>query len=509
MWTLGGVMSKLLDRREFIKDLAIGAAGLCSIKGLAIAKERAALKTKVPPKNIVILGAGLAGLSAAFELQAAGHNITILEAKKGVGGRVHTIRGVFADGQYAEAGALSFPQSHTFTYGYATEFKLPLRPSFLPNFNEIGDINGKVFTIPSDGVASIPLNLSAAERQAGVFGIIPLYLNKYINEVGDPRRSGWPPDDLAALDQMSCTDLLMSLGASAGAIDIIQASELGILGFGLDSISALDAVLTEAIAPNAPFYEIIGGNDLLPAAFKSRFKGTFKKKSVVQGISQNDTGATITYSNAEGVQTISADQVVCAIPFAVLKNIEVDPPFSAAKQAAINGLELTPVTRTYLQFKTRPWETSGFDGYGITDMEIQNTYSPTLTQAGQTGILTSYTGGQNALDMAALAESQRETLALRQMGNLFGGLSSKFLLGTSQIWQDDPFQLGAFTYFQPGQLTTLLAAAQQPEGFIHFAGEHTSAWAGWMNGALESGNRAASEVDQALAAEAITIRSIE
>ena len=499
-------MSKLLERREFLKDLAIGAAGLCAARGLTFAKSRAALKTKVSPKNIVVLGGGLAGLSAAFELQGAGHNITILEAKKGVGGRVHTIRGVFSEGQYAEAGALSFPQSHTFTFGYATQFGLPLRPASLPGFNSIGDLGGKVFTISSNGAANIPLSLTAAERQAGVYGMIPLYLNRYINEVGNPRRAGWPPDDLAPLDQMSCLDFLNSLGASTGAVQVIQASELGLLGFGLDSISALDAVLTEAIAPDALFYEIIGGNDLLPAAFKSRFKGTFKKKSVVQGVSQDDTGVTITYSNAAGVQTIRADQVVCAIPFAVLKSIPIDPPFSDAKQAAINGLQLTPVTRTYLQFSSRPWQANGYDGSGLTDLEIQNTYSPTINQAGQAGVLTSYTGGQNAIDMAAMSESDRRSFVLNRMSALFSGLNGKLIAETSQIWQNDPFQLGAFTYFQPGQLTTMLPAAQQPEGLIHFAGEHTSAWHGWMNGALESGNRAAAEVNQALTQEAIIVR---
>ncbi|HEY6333313.1 MAG TPA: FAD-dependent oxidoreductase [Blastocatellia bacterium] len=494
-------MSKLLDRRRFLTDLAIGAAGLCSLSGVSIAKERGKLKAKGPKKQIVILGAGLAGLSAAYELQGAGHEITILEAKSGVGGRCHTIRGVFTDGQYAEAGALSFPQSHTFTYGYATDFKLPLRLAELAGFNQIGDLNGRVFNIPS---GTIPLNLTSAERQAGVYGIIPLYLNSYINEVGNPRQPGWPPADLAPIDQFSCLDFLTNLGASAGAIDIIQASELGILGFGLSSISALDAVLTEAIAPVAPYYEIIGGNDLLASAFRSRLTGTLKKKSVVTNISQTDTQVTITYSNAQGVQTIQADQCVCAIPFAVLKNIPADPPFSAAKQAAINGLDLTPVARTYLQFPSRSWQTDGYDGYGITNLAIQDTYSPTLTQGGQAGILTSYTGGQNALNMAAMPASDRYSLVLNQMNNLFAGLGD-VVKTYSQIWQEDPFEGGAFTYFQPGQLTTLLPAAQQPEGLIHFAGEHTSAWHGWMNGALESGNRAAAEVNQALSQEAITV----
>jgi monoamine oxidase len=493
-------MSRFIDRRDFLTELILGAAGLYSLRGVAIARDRANLKVKTPPKNIVILGAGLAGLSAAFELQQAGHKITIIEAKKGVGGRVHTIRGVFADGQYAEAGALSFPQSHTFTYNYATEFKLQIRPSFLPGFNQIADIHGSVFPIPANGVANIPFSLKAQERQAGIYGILPLYFGQYISEVGNPRKAGWPPADLAPLDQMSATDLLTSLGASQGAIDIIQASQLGILGYGLSSISALDAVLTEAIAPSVPFYEIIGGNDLLPAAFRSKFTGTLKKKSVVQSISQDATSVTVTYSNSDGVQTITADQCVCAIPFAILKSIPVDPPFSTLKQQAVNGLELTPVTRTYLQFSSRLWEASGYDGYGITDLEMQDTYSPTLTQGGLSGILTSYAGGQNALNLGAMTESARQALVLRQMGNFYSGLPGKFHFATSQIWQDDPFQLGAFTYFQPGQLTTLLPAAQQPEGLIHFAGEHTSAWHGWMNGALESGNRAAAEVDQALSA---------
>src|SRR5262249_17808509 len=170
-----------------------------------------------------------------------------------------------------------------------------------------------------------------------------------------------------------------------------------------------------------------------------------------------------------------------------------------------NQLLLTPVTRTYLQFRSRVWEQSSQDGYGITDLEIQNTYSPTLTQAGQRGILTSYTGGQNALDLGQLPEKKRQHVVLKGLEGLFGGVTSQFELGTSQIWQSDPFARGAYTYFQPGQMTSLLPVAQRVEGLIHFAGEHTSAWHGWMNGALESGNRAAAEINQAAAQETIVV----
>ena len=167
---------------------------------------------------------------------------------------------------------------------------------------------------------------------------------------------------------------------------------------------------------------------------------------------------------------------------------------------------LRPCPRTYLQFQTRVWEQAGFSGYGLSDLPIQNTYSPTLTQEGKTGILTSYAGGRRALDLSAMSESDRQSFVLGQMGNLFNGLDSHYQGGMSYIWHEDEFARGAYAYFEPGQMTTLLPIAQRPEGRIHFAGEHTSAWHGWMNGALESGNRAAAEVNDAESAAATAVR---
>ena len=242
-------------------------------------------------------------------------------------------------------------------------------------------------------------------------------------------------------------------------------------------------------------------------ALKKKVKKQFKKKCVVQRIEQNATGVTITYSNDGDIQTITADRAICTLPFTVLKDIDVFPAFSEGKQRAVRELKLTPVTRTFMEFKSRVWEQDRLDGYGITDLEIQNTYSPTLTQAGTRGLLASYAGGQRALDLGALSEDSRQSRVLRQSGDLFGGLNSQYDGGTSQVWQADEFARGAYTYFEPGQITTLLPEAQRAEGRIHFAGEHTSAWHGWMNGALESGNRAADEVNRASATESIDVSS--
>jgi monoamine oxidase len=499
-------MSQSINRRRFLRDISLSAAALALMPHVARAERRGGIKLMGEPKNIVILGAGLAGLAAGYELKRAGHKVTILEARKFAGGRLQTLRS-FAEGQYAEAGPLSFPQEHTFTFGYATDFNLPLRPANGFGLETLAHIRGNRFRIGLNGNANIPFSLKSAERSAGIFGLIPFYLEDYMSKVGNPRRDDWPSSDLKEIDNVSLKQLLESLGASDGAIDIIAASQLGILGFGLDSISAMDGVVTEAIAPSTINYEIAGGNDLLASALKKKVKKQFEKQSTVLRIEQNETNVIITYQTKEGVETITADRCICTLPFPVLKTIEVSPSFSEDKQRAINELKLTPVTRTFQQFRTRVWELDRLSGYGITDLEIQNTYSPTTTQSGRRGILVSYAGGQRALDLSAMSEKDRQDFVLRKMGNLFNNLNSQYESGISQIWHEDTRALGAFTYFEPGQMATLLPVAQRAEGRIHFAGEHTSAWHGWMNGALESGNRAADEVNAAEAAVAINIRS--
>lgn len=488
-------MANSINRRQFIQGLGLSAAALALLPQVARATRRGGLSLQASPKNVVILGGGLAGLAAAYELKKIGHTVTILEARKTPGGRVRTLRN-FADGLYAEAGPIAFPQSHDFTLGYAQEMGLQTRFSFKIGFDSIAHINGQVFRIGS-GNNPVPLELKPGERQAGIYQLPTYYLEQYMREVGNPRRANWPNDTLRAIDALSLKELLEQQGASPAAIDVIAASQLGLLGFGIEGLSAMDAAVTEAIATNAAFYEIVNGNDELPFALKKKVKKQFRKQAVVQRIEQNESAVIVTYTQGGETLTITADRVICTIPFPVLKNIDVFPAFSAEKQQAINELKLTPVTRTYQQFRSRLWEESKLDGYGITDLEIQNTYSPTLTQLGTRGILASYAGGQRALDLGAMSEAERQSFVLGKMRQLFGRVDRQYESGTSQIWHEDPWTKGAFTYFEPGQMATLLPIAQRPEGRIHFAGEHTSAWHGWMNGALESGNRAASEVNSA------------
>jgi monoamine oxidase len=487
----------MVERRRFIKNALMGAAWLASSGGVGLAGRRDGLRLTGKPQNVVVLGGGLAGLAAAYELKKAGHSVTVLEARRWPGGRVRTLSSPFSDGLYAEAGALSFTPDHTFTNGYIEEFGLPTRLIYKWGLEQIGYLHRRRFRLTISSTGDIPVDLTPREREVGVTGLTNLYLGEFMSGLGNPRKPNWPPDRLAGLDEISCTELLRRQGASEGAIELIDRLHLGLLGFGIDTISALSAIASEALAARGPFYEIEGGNDRLPNAFKRRLKKRFKKNAVVVRVEQDDAGVRVTYKQSGEIQTINADRCVCALPFPVLKNIEVSPPFSEAKQRTIRELKLTPVTRTYLQFRSKVWEQDRLDGSGITDLEIQNTYSPTLTQTSSRGVLASYATGMRALELAAMGEADRQQLVLRRMSNVFGALPDQYELGTTVAWHEDEWSRGGFTYFEPGQLTSLLPVAQRPEGRIHFAGEHTSVWYGWMNGALESGNRAAGEVNEA------------
>src|ERR1044072_2776621 len=144
-------MSDKINRRQFIKDLSLSAAALSMLPNVSVASGRGNFTLQGAPKSVVILGGGLAGLAAGYELKKAGHTITILEARKQPGGRVRTLRD-FDDGLYAEAGPLAFPQSHGFTWGYADEFDLPLRLSLKIGFESVAHVRGQFFRIaPNSG----------------------------------------------------------------------------------------------------------------------------------------------------------------------------------------------------------------------------------------------------------------------------------------------------------------------------------------------------------------------
>ncbi len=122
---------------------------------------------------------------------------------------------------------------------------------------------------------------------------------------------------------------------------------------------------------------------------------------------------------------------------------------------------------------------------------------PTANQPGPRGILKSYITGPSARRVTALKEDERISFVLQHMEKLFPGAQEHVEGGASKCWDEDQWSRGDYCWFKPGQMTSLLPHIAGPEWRVHFAGEHTSAWICWMQGALESGNRTAREVNEA------------
>jgi monoamine oxidase len=133
-----------------------------------------------------------------------------------------------------------------------------------------------------------------------------------------------------------------------------------------------------------------------------------------------------------------------------------------------------------------------------TDLPVKWIFDQTVNQPGPRGILEAQATGADARMLSAMPEQERLQVALSYVERVYPGVRDQFELGMSKSWDDDPWARGAYPYFRPGQMRRLLPHIARPEGRVHFAGEHTSSWSGYMQGAIESGLRAAREIDSSV-----------
>lgn len=443
------------------------------------------------PKRIAILGAGLAGLVAGYELQRAGHDITIFEAQMHPGGRVRTLREPFSDGLYAEAGAGRIPTSHFITRKYVSEFGLRLEPFWPTRLADVYYLKGQRIKVPRGTEADltkVPLDLSPEERRLPSFDALEKkYIGKPVQEAGSVPPPEWPLERLRGYNDIAIADYMRQQGASADAIRFLVQ--------GFEDDSALD-FFRDNWSHSFPLDKISGGNDQLPRAFAAKLAPRIHYGAQVFRIATHSDSAAIGLKNPGGIETFYADHIICTLPFPILRRIELPSELSPAKRNVIQQMQYGAVTRVYLQSRRRFWQDDGLNGYATPDLPME-IWSPTLTQPGTRGIVMSYIYEEMARKVAALSPEARIEDFLQLAEKIFPGMRENFEGGTSYSWDQDPFQLGAYAVFKKGELLKFLPEARRAEGRLHFAGEHTSPWPGWMQGALFSGLRAASEVCQA------------
>lgn len=464
------------------------------------------MKSKVP-KNITIVGAGLAGLVAASLLKEAGHNVIILEATNHVGGRVYTIRSPFSNGLYLNAGPMRIPDSHHLTLEYIKKFSLNINLFINRTPVDILYING------------IKTRLNIFERYPDIlnFPVAPNEKGKSAEELLN--LSLQPIIDFINKDPMKNWDLIekefkdYSLGSflkfyhyqygttfSDGAVDMI-----GVL---LDYEAYMGMSFLEVLRETAQFrtnryYEITGGMDLLPKAFLPQLKDVIYFNQKMTKITQHHNSVTIHSSHPAtlAASTLTSDLAIITIPFSVLRFVQVEPhhSFSYFKRRAIRELNYMAATKIGIEFKSRFWERfEQKGGKSITDLPIRFTYYPSqgIGTSGPAVLLASYTWADEASTWEGLSNENRIQYALRDLAEIYGDLVySEFKVGTSFSWVDNPYSTGALAAFEPGQENELFPYVTLPEGRVHFAGEHTTLTHGWMQGAIESGIRVAYEVN--------------
>ncbi|HEX3264911.1 MAG TPA: flavin monoamine oxidase family protein [Candidatus Limnocylindrales bacterium] len=450
-----------------------------------------------PPKRVIIVGAGIAGLVAGYELARAGHDPLILEAQNRVGGRVYTLR-TFAPGLYAEAGAMRIPRVHDLTLGYVDHFGLPLRPFVMGNPKGLVHVGGKRMTAEQAGLTPDELGFTVAEHERGrSAGDLWDAVTKDIRALVDADPvAGWE-QVYREWDGYSIREFLEFKGFSEGAIEMY-----GVMNFVEAGIN--NAVVEEFREDFGRAFEdmqeIVGGMDNLPNAFYHQIPERIRFGAEVHAIDQDAEGVTIQYKTESGRFSERGDYAIVAIPFSVLRQIEVLTPFSHEKQRAIRQLNYSASTKILFQVSERIWESEDgiTGGATVTDLPIRRLNYPTPDPSTPRGVLlASYTWDQDAARWGAMDEETRLEEALEDVSKIHPRIREVYEVGASHAWYDDRYANGAFAMFEPGQLTTLQPDILKPEGRIHFAGEHCSLYHAWIQGALESGLRAGRAIHEA------------
>jgi monoamine oxidase len=482
-----------MQRRDFLKQaVAVAMLPASRLRTFTFSQER--LERQGAPKRVLVVGAGLAGLSAAYELTQAGHDVTVLEARTRPGGRVHTLRDPFADGLHAEAGATRIPNHHHFTLKYAGLFGLTLDPFEPRDVPSVYHVRGQRIRVTPGQKVEWPYDLTTEEHALGLNGMRQKYIWSMLSEVGDVTDPRWPPETLMKYDQMNRSDFWRSRGASSDAVPLLS---LGGIDDRVDTWSTLFMLRNQALNRKlAQYFKIRGGNDLLPKAFASRLSAEIHYATPVVRIEQHTQGVKATFRQAGAYHTLSGDYLICAVPFSVQKSIEVAPAFSVEKQLAIEQLPYLSASKIFLQSRSRFWVDEGLSGFATTDLPVSQVWDATYAQPGTRGILQAFPISLHSRRVTAMSESERLNFALEHVDTIYPGMRNHFEGGVTKCWDEDEWARGASAYYKPGQFSSLLPHVARPEGRIHFAGEHTSVWIdGWMQGALESGNRVAREVN--------------
>jgi monoamine oxidase len=453
--------------------------------------------------RVVVVGAGLAGTTAAYRLFQSGVAAQLYEARDRIGGRCWTARG-FADGQTAEHGGEFIDTRHVHIRRLAQELGLKLddlsagyKGTFSPRYVDGGYLHHEVIEPMMDRIRA---KVTSDAKVIGVIGADGTASERAYSY-------GTATPAAAMMDQLSMADWLDknvpdAIGSPVGRwLDEVMAGWYGLNLSDLSALNWMDYFLIPAPGADEN-WRVNGGNDLIPTLTAARLPvGSVHLQTPLRAIRRRETGA---YELAfDGVASlVPADLLILTLPFTTLREVDLSQAgFSEQKMAAINDLAMGYDAKVLLQYDRRPNVMRRWSGFMESTEPDFDTWESSATEAGSAGLVTVYGGGRTGAswtaDQAHGPSPKKLTQALvGRIDQAVPGTAAHFNgLGWADLWPRDPWTNGAYAAFGVGQMTRFWGGTAQADGNTHFAGEATSTYSqGYLNGGVESGDRAATEV---------------
>jgi len=444
--------------------------------------------------RVVVIGAGLAGLSAAESLVAGGADVTLIEAEQRFGGRTRTVHDSYVGGQYAESGAEWVDSIHWRMLDLMQRFDI----------EKLG--TGMQWTtirrwLYWGGVRHVGSDIEKLEPN--VFAAIERYeevCEAPARLMDDPSQPQLHPD-AELLDLRSLADLIRESDLGPVGQLFARRNAQGEFASEPDKVSALFVAQQRAFENlevrrqgiEMLSHRVSGGvsqiAQALGAELSQHSRLTLKLGSVLTSVEQTSDGAIVQGVGADGPFEVIADQVVLACSLVPLRSVDFRSEIPAALREAMWGLGYGTITKTAVQFAQREWDT----GYGSTDSLSQRLYDPSVDQDGDSGIVMAYCGGDGGRQLALKSEIERIESITQDMRTVHQ-MTSVSTGAFSRAWSIEPNYGGSYATYEPGQVTKYWDVLRQPWGRVHLAGEHVAACTGYMEGAVESGRDVADRI---------------
>lgn len=453
--------------------------------------------------GIAVIGAGIAGLSCAYELGRHGVDAKVYEASGRVGGRCLSERGVFP-GQVAERGAEFIGASHHTMLGYARAFGLQLEDASMLPGSTYYHFEGGTWT-----------EAQVVEEFRSFVGSIREDLGALGRPVADAHSEA---DEL--FDLMSLDDYLTLHGAGGLLRKVIGSAYAAEYGAGIDELSAIGFMRFVHGDKRGKFaqvgtfggegFHVVDGNDRIATELAARLSAPVQVGHRLVALRKLANGK-VRLSFDAGGRRVQADHdaVVLALPFSVLRDVQLDPTLElpAWKRYAIANSAMGDNAKLMVGFNQPYWYVRhGSNGTGYSDRaRMQTTWETNPSNGGETrAVLSAYIGGADAKAMDPRNLQTEARLFLDALDAALPGAhdaamrsNAGEIVAAMHNWSRNPLSKGSYTCHRPGYFTTIAHNEAKAVGNVLFAGEHTSSfyeWQGFMEGAALSGLRAAGEV---------------